>query len=159
MVASLYMIRLIDRGVWEVARVFLSDWYIVWECWWLPGSCYVLARVSVQYVVWGGCQGVYMWLLVCCVWFLWVFFYLIDILYGSVGGYQGVARVSLWLLWSCVWGLRLPGCLYLIGIWECGWMQGVAMRLPGCLYLIGIWQWCSVHISCECSTYPGHLRE
>ncbi len=66
-------------------------------------------------------------------------FYLIDRLYGSVGGYQGVARVS---LCGCVW---LPGCLYLICIWEvarellCS-CQDLAMSLlwdygwlPGCL--------------------------
>ncbi len=68
--------------------------------------------------------------------------YLIDILYGSVGGYQVVARVS---LCGCMW---LPGCLYLI----VGGCQEVAMQLPRFLFVVamGLCVQCVVCGSCEC---------
>ncbi len=51
-------------------------------------------------------------------------FYLIDILYGVVGGCQGV---YMWLLVCCAWLSEFLSDLYTV--WECGW-------LPGSCYVI-----------------------
>ncbi len=114
------------RGVWEVARVFLSDWYTVWDCGWLPGSCYAVARVSLCgcYGVVGGCQGVYIWLVNGIVGGCQgVAMRLLRFLYVVAMGLWVVARVFMWLLVCCVWFLWVFLSDWYT-VWECGWLPG-----------------------------------